>query len=148
MLHRDCAGGIVFYDDSVFLLQNEKGEWVLPKGVIRESKIAYEVAITRVRYEGGVRAKIISPAGETSYEFYSYSRKRPVYNRINWFVMVAVEPEFSVNKMEGFIDGGFYEIKEGIEKITYSQDKALVKYAYKKYQEFLEENDYEKVVLF
>lgn len=146
MLVRQCAGGVVFYGETVFLLQNDKGEWVLPKGVIRNGKIANEVAVTRVRYEGGVSARIISSAGETSYEFFSYSRKRPVCNRINWFVMEALEPEFSVNRMEGFQNGGFYPISEALEKITYSQDQALVRYAYKKYLEYLEEMNSEEVV--
>jgi predicted NUDIX family NTP pyrophosphohydrolase len=141
MLVRQCAGGVVFYGESVFLLQNEKGEWVLPKGVIRNGKIANEVAVTRVRYEGGVNGRIISSAGETSYEFFSYSRKRPVCNRINWFVMEAVEPEFSINRMEGFKDGGFFPIEEALEKITYSQDQALVRYSYRKYCEYLDEFD-------
>ena len=139
MLVRQCAGGVVFYGETVFLLQNDKGEWVLPKGVIRGGKISNEVAVTRVRYEGGVDAKIISSAGETSYEFFSYSRRSPVCNQINWFVMEALRPEFSINRMEGFQDGGFIPIKEALEKITYSQDRTLVSYAYRKYQEYLDE---------
>jgi predicted NUDIX family NTP pyrophosphohydrolase len=139
MLVRQCAGGVVFYGESVFLLENEKGEWVLPKGVIRNGKIANEVAVTRVRYEGGVDGRIISSAGETSYEFFSFSRKRPVCNRINWFVMEASKPEFSINRMEGFKNGGFFPIEEALKKISYSQDQALVRYAYRKYREYLDE---------
>lgn len=146
MLVRQCAGGVVFNGDTVFLLNNDKGEWVLPKGVIKNGKIANEVAVTRVRYEGGVNGRIISSAGETSYEFYSFSRKRPVCNRINWFVMEAIEPEFSINRMEGFKDGGFFPIKEALEKITYSQDQALVRYAYKKYREYLDDVNSKEVV--
>ena len=33
---RNCAGGIVFCGDELFLLKSDKGEWVLPKGVIRD----------------------------------------------------------------------------------------------------------------
>lgn len=147
MIVRQCAGGVVFYGESVFLLENEKGEWVLPKGVIRNGKIANEVAITRVRYEGGVNAQIISSAGETSYEFFSFTRKRPVCNRINWFVMEASKPEFSINRMEGFKNGGFFKIEDALKKITYSQDQALVRYAYRKYQEYLDEIDSPEAVI-
>ena len=31
MIFRNCAGGVVFYANQVFLLKNEKNEWVLPK---------------------------------------------------------------------------------------------------------------------
>ena len=133
MLVRQCAGGVVFYGEKVFLLQNDKGEWVLPKGVIRSGKISNEVAVTRVRYEGGVDAKIISSAGETSYEFFSYSRRSPVCNQINWFVMEALRPEFSINRMEGFQDGGFIPLRT-LWKNYLQSGPSLVSYSYRKYQ--------------
>ncbi|WP_227766467.1 NUDIX hydrolase [Zhaonella formicivorans] len=138
MLFRNCAGGIVFNGDSVFILQNEKHEWVLPKGVIRNGAHASEVALKRVLEEGGINAKIIAPAGETSYEFYSYSRQQPVCNKITWFVMDTDQTDYRVNCEEGFLDGGFYPIQEAIEKITYSQDKSLVRVAYRKIAKILE----------
>ena len=139
MLVRQCAGGVVFFKDKAFLLKNDKGEWVLPKGVIRNGKISSEVAISRVRYEGGVDAKIIHSVGETNYEFFSNSRRCPVRNQVKWFLMEALSDSYSYNKMEGFTDGGFFPIDEALDMITYSQDKALVNLAYKQYQSFLEE---------
>lgn len=133
MLTRECAGGVVFIEDQVFILKNEKGEWVLPKGVIRNKQLAQDVALHRVNFEGGVDANIISPAGETSYEFFSQSRKKPICNKIDWFIMEATSDSYSVNKQEGFIEGGFFPIDEAIEKITYSQDKSLVRLAFRKF---------------
>lgn len=133
MLTRECAGGVVFIDEQVFLLRNDKGEWVLPKGVIRNKQLALDVALHRVKFEGGVDADIISPAGETSYEFFSQSRKMPICNKIDWFIMEAISDSYSINKQEGFIDGGFFPVDEALEKITYSQDKSLVRLAYRKY---------------
>jgi 8-oxo-dGTP pyrophosphatase MutT (NUDIX family) len=131
VLFRNCAGGIVFKGDQVFILQNDKHEWVLPKGVIREGS-AKEVALRRVFEEGGIQAEIIAPAGETSYEFYSYSRQQPVCNRITWFIMETHQDEYKINTEEGFIDGGFYPVQEAVEKITYSQDKSLVRISFRK----------------
>lgn len=139
MLVRQCAGGVVFHQDKVFLLKNDKGEWVLPKGVIRNGKTASEVAVSRVRYEGGVDAKIIHSVGETNYEFYSNSRRCPVRNQVKWFLMDAPKENYSVNKIEAFTDGGFFEIHEALELVTYSQDKALVNLAFKQYRSFLDE---------
>lgn len=133
MLTRLCAGGVVFMDDRVLLLRNDKSEWVLPKGVIRQAESARDVALKRVSYEGGIEAQIISPAGETSYEFFSYSRKVPVCNKIDWFIMEANTEDVHINVAEGFQDGGFYTIDEALDKITYSQDKSLVRLAYRKY---------------
>ena len=135
MLIRNCAGGVVFWEDSVLILKNEKGEWSFPKGVIKNERTPNEVAMARVRYESGVKAEIVSPVGETSYEFFSTTRRKPVCNRINWFVMEAEKPEVSINKMEGFTDGGFYHYEDALEMITYSQDQSLLRYAWNKYQE-------------
>ena len=62
MIVRNCAGGVVFWGDQVFLLKNDKGEWVLPKGVIRDKRMPAEVALERVKTEAGVCAQIVSTA--------------------------------------------------------------------------------------
>lgn len=140
MLTRICAGGVVFQNDQVFILKNDKNEWVLPKGVVRNKEIARDVALKRVKQEGGVEADIVSPAGETNYEFYSQSRKMPVCNKVDWFIMEALNDNFSINKTEGFQEGGFYTIDEALAKITYSQDKSLVRLAHRKYKSFRQQN--------
>jgi 8-oxo-dGTP pyrophosphatase MutT (NUDIX family) len=131
---RDCAGGVVFYHDQVLIIRNDKDEWVLPKGVIRDQELASDVAMRRVKHETGIDAHIIAPAGETRYEFYSASRKLPVSNRIDWFIMQADHDAVAINRAEGFSEGGFFPVEDALEKITYSQDKSLVHLAYEKYR--------------
>jgi len=133
LILRNCAGGVVFHNSKVFILKNEKNEWVLPKGKIRDGFLASETALQRVMEEAGIEADIISTAGETSYEFYSFSRQKPVCNQITWFIMESKGPEYEVNKEHGFVDGGFYELKDAMDMITYSQDKSLVNLSYSKY---------------
>lgn len=132
MLIRNCAGGVVFFEEKVLLLKNDKAEWVLPKGVIRGGKVAQEVALERVRYEAGVDAEIIDTAGQTSYEFFSVSRQRPVCNRITWYLMKAASEVSQFNAEEGFTDGGFFPFEEAQEMITYSQDKSLVALSFRR----------------
>ena len=98
MIFRECAGGIVFNGDKVFLLQNEKGEWVFPKGVISHGKTSTAVALARVKEESAIDASILSAVGETSYEFYSITRNAPVCNRIVWFLMTTDNADFVINK--------------------------------------------------
>lgn len=137
MLFRNCAGGVVFYANQVFILKNEKNEWILPKGVIRNKNLSRDVALDRVKIEAGIDAEILSTAGGTSYEFYSVTRKEPVCNQITWYIMNARTKEFEINKQLGFKDGGFYTIDKALELITYSQDKSLVNLSYKKYKKFM-----------
>ncbi|KXG74189.1 NUDIX hydrolase [Thermotalea metallivorans] len=137
MLFRNCAGGVVFFEDKVLLLKNEKDEWVLPKGVIRNGNLSRDVALSRVKEETGVNAEIVSPIGETCYEFYSITRQRPVCNEIIWYLMTASNDQCVLNEELGFKEVGFYPIDEAIEKITYSQDKSLVSLSYRKYKDLI-----------
>lgn len=135
MLVRNCAGGVVFYDNKVFLLKNEKGEWVLPKGVMRNGDLSNEVALKRVQEETGISAEIISTAGRTNYEFFSVSRQRPVCNKITWYIMKSPDSSFKVSEEEKFTEGGFFNIDEAMSRITYSQDKSLLNLSYGKFKE-------------
>ncbi|NLY78114.1 MAG: NUDIX hydrolase [Tissierellia bacterium] len=136
MIVRDCAGGVVFHKDKVLILKNDKNQWVLPKGKIRDGFLPTETAISRIKHEAGVDASIVSTAGETSYEFFSLSRKQLVCNQIIWYVMEASSENYKINAEEGFRDGGFYPINQALEMITHSQDRSLVSLSYKKYLEY------------
>ena len=136
MIVRNCAGGVVFSGDEVLILKNDKNQWVLPKGKIRNGLLPTETAVGRVKYETGVDANIVSTAGETNYEFFSLSRKQEVYNRIIWYVMEAVDKGYEIRLEEGFKAGGFYPIDKALDMITHNQDKSLVNLSYKKYLEF------------
>jgi ADP-ribose pyrophosphatase YjhB (NUDIX family) len=138
MLVRNCAGGVVFFEDKVLLLMNEKHEWVFPKGVLRTGDSPEELAIHRVELEAGVKARIIASAGRTNYEFYSISRQRPVCNKISWFIMVAESGMVNPNEAQNFYEGGFFTIEDAMEnKVTYSQDKSLLMMAFQKYKELV-----------
>ncbi|NLZ71504.1 MAG: NUDIX domain-containing protein [Clostridiaceae bacterium] len=139
MLIRDCAGGIVFFENQVLLIQNEKSEWSFPKGVIRDDDPDDEVATWRVKDEADVEARIVALAGRTSYEFYSLSRKKPVANRIIWYLMVSDSDHVIANKTQGIVEAKFFPINEALEKVTYSQDKSLLTLAIQKLKEINEE---------
>lgn len=139
MIVRNCAGGVVFYANQVFILKNDKNEWVLPKGKIRTDELAADTASNRVEIEAGLEAEILSTAGETCYEFFSVSRQQPVCNQIVWYIMNAQSKKYQINQNEGFLDGGFFPIDEALELITYSQDRSLVSLSYRKYKEMMKE---------
>lgn len=132
MLLRDCAGGVVFFGDKIFLVLNEKKEWVMPKGLINEGENPQEAAGKRVFEKTGITGSIVEQAGRTYYEFYSITRKMPVCNRIAWYIMKADKEDFKINEPEKYTDGGFFNVSEALEMVTYSQDKSLVMQSYKK----------------
>jgi 8-oxo-dGTP pyrophosphatase MutT (NUDIX family) len=137
MLLRNCAGGVVFSNDKVFIMENEKGEWVFPKGVVKNGELQSEVALRRVMEEGGVSATIVSPAGRTNYEFFSVTRQQPVCNRITWYIMLAQGEGYKIGEPEKYTNAGFYPIEEAMDMITYSQDRSLLNVSYMKFKELV-----------
>ena len=126
---RNCAGGIVFCGDELFLLKSDKGEWVLPKGVIRDRQQPREVALARVAAEAGISATILAQAGETTYEFYSQTRRKNVCNRIRWFAMSAPDRRYRIAFEQGFLDGDYYPLEKALELVSHAQDAEVIRKA-------------------
>lgn len=135
MLVRNCSGGLVFFDNKVLLLKNDKHEWAFPKGVLREGDDEKAVALRRVLLEAGIKAHILAPAGKTAYEFYSLSRQRPVANKISWYVMSSDTDVVAPSLANNMVEGGFFTIEEAMDMVTYSQDKSLLILAFQKYKD-------------
>jgi hypothetical protein len=51
--------------------------------------------------------------------------------------MKALNDDFNISKEDGFQDGGYFTLDEALDKITYSQDKALVRLSFEKFREML-----------
>ena len=132
MLIRDCAGGVIFYNDTVFLIMNEKNEWVMPKGLIKDGESPQDAAVRRVFEETDIKGSIVEQAGRTYYEFYSVTRQKPVCNRIAWYIMQTDSDSFQISEPDRYKNGGFFDISMALDMITYSQDKSLVMQSYKK----------------
>ena len=132
---RSCAGGVVFCEDEVFLLMSDRGEWVMPKGVIRNQNRSNDVALWRVEDEAGIHAEIIGIAGNTRYDFFSESRGKEVSNRIQWFAMRALDHNFHVSYEQGFLNGKYLPVDKAREMLTYDGDKVILDNAYKIYQQ-------------
>lgn len=123
---RSCAGGVVFHDDQVFLLMSDRGEWVMPKGVIRSCNRSNDVALWRVEDEAGIHAEIIGIAGNTRYDFFSESRGREISNRIQWFAMRADDGNYQISFDQGFLNGGYYPVAKAREMLTYDGDRPIL----------------------
>ena len=128
---RNCAGGVVFAGDDVFLLKNDKGEWIMPKGIIRDRRSAREVALYRVEDEAGIQAEIVGFVGRTSYDFYSQTRRREVSNRIQWFAMRARDRRYRIAFGQGFLDGDYFAFDVAVRLLTHEQDREILRQAQK-----------------
>lgn len=124
----------MFCGDRVFLLMNDRGEWVMPKGVIRNSNRSNDVALWRVEDEAGIHARIIGIAGNTRYDFFSESRDREISNRIQWFAMIADDDSFKISFEQGFLNGGYYAIDKAREMLTHKDDVVILDTAWEIYR--------------
>ena len=120
----------MFFDGEVFLLKSDKGEWVMPKGVVRDRADARAVALLRVESEAGIRAEIVAPVGHTSYAFYSLTRRKGVVNRIQWFAMRAQSRRYRIAFEQGFLDGDYYPYAVALETLTHEQDREILRAAH------------------
>lgn len=129
----------MFCDDEVFLLMSDRGEWVMPKGVIRSQNRSNDVALWRVEDEAGIHAEIIGIAGNTRYDFFSESRGREISNRIQWFAMRAEDKAFHISYDQGFLNGNYYPIDRARELLTYEGDKQVLDTAYQIYKQSMDQ---------
>ena len=133
---RSCAGGVVFCGEKVFLLMNDRGEWVMPKGVIRNRNRSNDIALWRVEDEAGIHATIIGVAGNTRYDFFSESRGKDVSNRIQWFAMVANDPAYRISFEQGFLNGGYYDTEKALQMLTHNCDREILRTADELYRAY------------
>ena len=66
MLVKNCAGALTFWSDKVFLLKDERGEWVFPKTVIKTDELPGDAALRALKDNAGITAEIVSTAGHDS----------------------------------------------------------------------------------
>lgn len=138
MIVKNCAGGLIFWENKVFLLRDEKGEWNFPKGVIRKNELPAEASLRIANETAGITAEIVSTEGCPSIEISSNSNQNPIYNKIIWYVMISKSNKYLVKKEKGFKSGGYYDVSEAMELLTQNNNKAMLNFLSKKLPEMVE----------
>ncbi|HHY23158.1 MAG TPA: NUDIX domain-containing protein, partial [Clostridiaceae bacterium] len=138
MLVKNYAGSLVFWGDKVFLLKDERGQWVFPNGVIQKDELSVEAALRVVKGTAGITAEIVSTEGHVSYEISSKIRQNPIYNKTVWYVMITQNDKYKIKEEKGYKNGGYYSIQEAMELLTYN-NKAILNFLSKRLSEIVEE---------
>lgn len=138
MIVKNCAGGLVFWEDRVFLLKDEKGEWSFPKGVIKKNELPAEASLRIANETAGITAEIVSTEGYPSIEISSNSNQNPIYSKIIWYVMISKSNKYQVKKEKGFKNGGYYDVSEAMKLLTQNNNKAMLNFLSKKLPEMVE----------
>lgn len=116
------SGGVVFHGGSVLIVEYREGGWVFPKGHVEAGETLEVAAVREILEETGVSAEIVGPLGETA-----YINRRGIARQVQWYHMRALN---STVKLETtFKAGGFFPVDEAETRLTYAQDRDLLKQA-------------------
>lgn len=112
------------------MLKKRNGDWVLPKGTMKEGESTEETAIREVKEETMIKAKIIEPVGDTCYRFKNYwSNNAIVEKKVYWFLMEAITTDPKPQREEGFIDAKFIPRSSVCSVAKYDDEREILKRA-------------------
>ena len=102
-----------------------KIRFCLPKGHLEKDESSQQAAIREVFEEAGIVAKIISKVGISKYVF--TSKKEKIFKVVTYFLMEYISGKLTEN--EEVEELFFLPFEEAIKKLTYSDDKKILKNA-------------------
>jgi 8-oxo-dGTP pyrophosphatase MutT (NUDIX family) len=121
------SGGVVIFGNAILLLKRYNGDWVLPKGKVKNNESLKQAAVREVFEEGGVRAEIIKYIGKINYSFRNTRDNDEVVNKtVHWFLMMAKNMECIPQRNEGFIDAQFIHVSRASQLAKYEDEKKVI----------------------
>ena len=119
------AGGVLFKDNLVLLIQNPSGVWTFPKGVIEKGETPEQAALREVYEETGIKGEILDYIGEIQYWYQLHGEK--IFKKVKYYLMRYVEgepkPSWEVKEAK------FIPIDTAKKLLKYKGDKEILKKA-------------------
>lgn len=131
MLEEVGAGGVVVFGNTILLLKKFNGDWVLPKGRVKENENISTTALREVYEESGVRAEIIKYIGNVNYRYKSIKENKLVYKTVHWYLMKTDSIKSNPQKKEGFVEARFVHIDKVASIVKYKDEKKIIDRALK-----------------
>jgi 8-oxo-dGTP pyrophosphatase MutT (NUDIX family) len=136
--HEVSAGIVVFAGDSVLIILNRFGEWVLPKGKVEPDETLAEAALREVLEETGVRAEIMCSLGTTNYTFVRDVTGELVDKTVHWYLGRPMQsddefaPQTEPQMEEGISSAKFVPWQSAVSVLTHESSRDLVMLARKR----------------
>ncbi len=123
------AGGIVFNGKGQVLVtqHSQNKHWSFPKGLLdHPEQTMEESALREVKEEGGVEAEILGKVGYSKY-VYPFNGEK-IFKVVTYFLMKYICGDTADHDWE-VSDIGWFEPEDALKKLTFSQDKELLRKA-------------------
>jgi len=120
---------VVIFGNTVLLLKKFNGDWVLPKGKVKEGEDIRDAALREVLEESGVKAEIVKYTGMVHYTYKSLKENETVYKTVHWYLMETNSMESVPQKKEGFIEATFVHIDRATDLVKYDDERKIIKKA-------------------
>ncbi len=134
MIKEYCAGGLVFVDGKLLVLERHNKAWVFPKGHIDPGETALVAALREVKEEAGLSARIIERLGASSYNFPESGVEH--FKTVEWFLMEAAPGEIIPEK--DFFTAYQLLTSAEIDRLTFGPDREMARRAFTRYQKWKE----------
>ncbi|TSC87894.1 MAG: 7,8-dihydro-8-oxoguanine triphosphatase [Microgenomates group bacterium Gr01-1014_7] len=122
------AGGIVFNTAGQVLLtkHSQNKHWSFPKGLLDLGQTSEQAAVREVREEGGIEAEIVNKVGYSKYVYTLNGEK--IFKVVTYYLMKYLRGDPKDHDWE-VEEAGWYDVEAALTKLTFSQDKILLKKA-------------------
>ena len=133
-----AAGGIVFYDNSIIIVKNKRGDislnksfWGFPKGHLEDGEKPAEAAVREVYEETGFKVELTSdkPIAESRYDI---NLEDGVIHKTVWFYEMKVINAFEKEPDNEIEELAIVNYDEAINLLTFREDKKILKYVFNK----------------
>ncbi len=128
------AGGVVIFGNAILLLRKYNGDWVLPKGKVKEKELNHKAAIREVHEESGSRAEIMAYLGTINYSYKIFYQKEVINKTVYWYLMKAKNMECVPLKKEGFIEARFVHMDRAVALAKYDDERNIITRAIRQFK--------------
>ncbi|HEY2739122.1 MAG TPA: NUDIX hydrolase [Thermoanaerobaculia bacterium] len=139
--HHRSAGGLVVHSARILLIATQKGRrWQLPKGHIEEGETPEQAAIREVREETGVTGRVVAPLPGVEYWFVERGPCR-VHKKVDYFLLDYVGGHSMNFDPEEVSGTGWFSWEAGIARLTFENERKVVRRAKELSDEISEQPD-------